>query len=89
MTDKREEAARLREELSSIQAQLKIIEESMARTSIQRIEEIRAQIKELIEEAKACSQDAGITFYPNTFIEGIEYGGTYGDEPYWAQSQYC
>ena len=89
-TSTKEEVASLREEMVRIQARLSPLQDTLAKEALTRIEEIRAEIVKLLDEAEEVSKDANLTFYRSTFLDGIDEGGyRYDNNPYWTSSDYC
>lgn len=76
--------------VAPLQAQLNQIREERKQTNLARIEEIREEISTLVDEAEKLSQDTGLDFYRDTFIQGIDSGGIrYNGDPFWTASDYC
>jgi hypothetical protein len=91
METTKEKAERLRAQLAEIRKELNPLEDQLKKQGLARIEEIRTQVRELVAEAEGLSREAGIIFYRETFLQGIDQEGLshYGEQYYWQNSDYC
>lgn len=84
-----QQASALRAQLADVTQQLQEVQAEARQVALARLQEIRDRVRDLISEAEECANTAGLPFYSDTFIRGIEHGSTYAGEPYWTQSDYC
>lgn len=81
------EIATLTAQLMPLQQQINLLREDRKKAVLVRIEEIRAEIVKLADEAEALTREAGLTFYRESFLGGADGGGSYwGKEHYWQSS---
>ncbi len=84
----REEIAALSGQIAPLQDQMRKLQESRKQAVLSRIEEIRLEVVKLVEEAGTLTREAGIPFYRDSFLEGIDGNARYwGDaDHYWQAS---